>query len=199
VCKQRTDFGSLPNQAQFDADWFEKRQMAIDDPEIKFDPVNIIEDFMKVAMENLIVQWCTRGITEPISITKEDFERGIIKDGEYAGIPYIRLKENYRGQKGKKLSLKDGDSNTNNTRKKTLPCPYSSHPFSCYQTTIRLLEMVPDNCEGTTCIFRQTASKKQIAVHPFVFLVCFLLKFTNKHYCFCVFLRHGRRKGVNGG
>ena len=39
-------------------------------------------------------------------IEKEDFEFGVIKEGAYAGIPFVQLKESYEGQKGKKLSLK---------------------------------------------------------------------------------------------
>ena len=102
---------NLSDQVKFDADWLEKCQMAIDDPEIELNPVNNIVDFVDVALEILIVEWCTRGCLEPISIVKEDFECGIIKDGDFAGIPFIRLKENYRGQKGGKFSLKDGKSN----------------------------------------------------------------------------------------
>ena len=71
--EHRPDFGTLPNQAQFNADWFEKRQMAIDDPGIEFDPVRNTEEFVNVALENLIVEWYTRGCLEPISIVKEDF------------------------------------------------------------------------------------------------------------------------------
>ena len=151
--------------------------MAIDDPAIEFDPVRNTEEFVDVALENLIVEWCTRGCLEPISIVKEDFETGVIKDGDFAGIPYIHLKENYRGQKGEKLSLKYMDSNTNNGKKKTLPCPYNEHPFSCYQTTIRLLEMVPDDCEGPNRKFQQQASVKQIKVRISYFAWCYLLKF----------------------
>ena len=158
------DFGILPDQAQFDADWLEKCQMAIDDPEIELNPVNNIVDFVDVALEILIVEWCTRGCLEPISIVKEDFERSVIEESKFAGIPYIRLKENHRGQKRKKLSLKDSNSNRKNGEKRTLPCPYNQQSYLWYQMTIWLLEMVLDNCIGPNCIFQQPTAVKQVKV-----------------------------------
>eukprot|EP00536_Pseudo-nitzschia_multiseries_P004108 jgi/Psemu1/9274/gm1.9274_g len=45
--------------------------------------------------------------------------------------------------------------------KTTLPCPYNRDPMSTYQTTIKLLSLVSDNCEGINWIFCKPASKKQ--------------------------------------
>ena len=59
-----------------------------------------------------MVGYALRGLRELVMIEKEDFETGVIKEGTYAGIPFVRLKESYKGQKGKKLSLKESQTNT---------------------------------------------------------------------------------------
>ena len=53
-----------------------------------------------------MVEFCLRGQVEASSIIVEDFETGSIDEGCFKGVPYIRLKETYKGQKGKKLTLK---------------------------------------------------------------------------------------------
>ena len=59
-------------------EWFEKRQRAIDDPRNPLNPVNNTDHFVMIALENLIVEWNTRGCKEPVHIVKEDFEQGRI-------------------------------------------------------------------------------------------------------------------------
>ena len=127
-----------------------------------------------------MVEYALWGLREPVMIEKEDFETGIIKEGAYAGIPFVRLKESYKGQKGKKLSLKESQTNTLLTDKRTLPCPFSPHPYSCYQTTIKLLKLVPDNCQGVNRIFWNRASVTQIEVR--LFLVFVLIVFALFYY-----------------
>ena len=40
-------------------------------------------------MENLMVEYALWGLREPVMIEKEDFETGVIKEGAYAGIPFV--------------------------------------------------------------------------------------------------------------
>ena len=56
---------------------------------------------------------------EPTSIKGEDIEVGAILVGDYAGSPYIWLKENYARQKGQALTLMNPDVDAENTNKKT--------------------------------------------------------------------------------
>eukprot|EP00536_Pseudo-nitzschia_multiseries_P016785 jgi/Psemu1/47747/gm1.47747_g len=142
--EHRKSYGKLPNKAQFDPKWFTKRWKAVQDPKNPLDPFNNIEHY------------------EPASLVKEDFETGLIQEGEFAGIPFVRLKETYSSQKNCALSLKHNIIDEENTRKRTLPCPYSSDALSTYQTTIKLLSMVPDDCQNSNRIFRKPTSKKQI-------------------------------------
>eukprot|EP00536_Pseudo-nitzschia_multiseries_P008044 jgi/Psemu1/19439/gm1.19439_g len=156
-------YGKVANKAKkFDAKWFMKRWKAVIDPKNPLDPFNNIEHYVWCAMENNMIKWAVHGCKEPVSIVKEDFETGIIEEGVYAGIPFVQLKENYSGQKNQALSLRNPTMDKENTGKRTLPCPYSNDPLSTYQTTIKLLSMVPDNCEISNCIFCKPVSKKQI-------------------------------------
>eukprot|EP00536_Pseudo-nitzschia_multiseries_P011784 jgi/Psemu1/29998/gm1.29998_g len=155
-------YGKLPNKAQFDPKWFTKRWKAVWDPKNPLDPFNNMEHYVWCAMENIMTKWATHGCKEPASLVKEDFETGLIQEGEFTGIPFVRLKETYSGQKNCALSLKHDVIDEENTWKRTLPCPYSSDALSTYQTTIKLLSMVPDDCQNSNRIFRKPASKKQI-------------------------------------
>eukprot|EP00536_Pseudo-nitzschia_multiseries_P015137 jgi/Psemu1/41422/gm1.41422_g len=124
-----------------------KRNKAINDPSNPLDPFNNLEHFVWCAMENIMTEWALRGCLEPSSIVKEDFETGVFTEGEF---------------KKRSLSLKNPVLDDRNTKKTTLPCPYNGDPMSTYQTTIKLLSLVPDNCEGVNRIFRKPASKKQL-------------------------------------
>eukprot|EP00536_Pseudo-nitzschia_multiseries_P013942 jgi/Psemu1/36934/gm1.36934_g len=131
-----------------------------------------------------MTEWALRGCLEPSSIVKEDFETGVFTEGEFVGIQYIRLKPNYNGQKKRSLSLKNPVLDDCNTKKTTLPCPYNGDPMSTYQTTIKLLSLVPDNCEGVNRIFRKSASKKQLeaSVVCWFFACCvFVFCISNHH------------------
>ena len=50
-------------------------------------------------MENAMFTFSTHGVKEPTKIMVEDFEVDTIKDGEFSGLPFIRLNETYDGQK----------------------------------------------------------------------------------------------------
>eukprot|EP00536_Pseudo-nitzschia_multiseries_P004011 jgi/Psemu1/9014/gm1.9014_g len=82
------------------------------------------------------------------SIVKEDFETGVFTEGKFVEVERIRLKPNYYGQKKRSLLLKNPVLDNWNTKKTTLLCPYNGDPMSMYQTTIKLLSLVPDNCKG---------------------------------------------------
>ena len=100
---------------------------------------------------------------QPSSICVEDFETGIIEEGSFKGIPFVRLEENCSGQKEKSLSLRNHVQDAANTKKKTFACPYSSDRLSCYQTTLKLLEWTPPNIGGgPSRIFRKKASKAEL-------------------------------------
>eukprot|EP00536_Pseudo-nitzschia_multiseries_P019077 jgi/Psemu1/58794/gm1.58794_g len=146
----KADYGTCPNKARFDVNC---------NP---LNPFNNLEHFVWCAMENIMTKWALRGCLEPSSIVKEDFKTGVFTEGEFVGIQYIRLKPNYNGQKKRSLSLKNPVLDDRNTKKTTLPCPYNGDPMSTYQTTIKLLSLVPDNCEGVNRIFRKLASKRQL-------------------------------------
>ena len=53
-----------------------------------------------------------------------------------------------------------------NSKKKTFECPFSAHPMSCYQTTLKILTvMLPDkeSCQGVQQIFWLAAGVKELA------------------------------------
>ena len=147
----------------FDADWEAKRLKAAFDPKNPFCPFSNDEHYIWCALENIMFQFNTRGCMEPSSIVVEDFVQGIIAEGAFKGIPFVRLLENYAGQKNNALSLKKYQLDAENQKKKTFPVPYSEDPLSCYQTTIKLIEWCPDaaTCEGPRRIFRKLASAQQ--------------------------------------
>eukprot|EP00536_Pseudo-nitzschia_multiseries_P005457 jgi/Psemu1/12602/gm1.12602_g len=141
----KTDFSTCPNKAHFNVNWYKKWNKAINDPSNLLDLFNNLKHFVWCAMENIMTKWALRDCLEPSSIVKEDFETG----------------PNYNGQKKRSLSLKNPVLDDRNTKKTTLPCPYNGDPMSTYQTTIKLLSLVPDNCEGVNWISHKPASKKQ--------------------------------------
>ena len=164
------DFGTLPKKSTFDENWFEKRSAAAADKTNPFDPENNIEHYVWAALQNIQYTFCTRGALEPTSICFEDFVQDYIDEGDFKGLPYIRLREDYMGQKGQHLSLKKPVIGAENSKKKTFPCPYNTHWLSCYQTTITLMSWLPDreHCVGLAPgqgrrLFRKPASKPQIA------------------------------------
>ena len=71
-------------------------------------------------------------MTEPSLLKAEDFEIGVIKEGEYKDIPYVCLKETYCGQKNQALTLNHYWKDAANSKKKTFPCPFNADPLSCY-------------------------------------------------------------------
>jgi hypothetical protein len=161
--EQRHDYGTLPNKATFDVKWREKRMKAAMDPSNPFNPFSDDDHYVWCALENIMFEFNTRGCLEPSSICVEDFETGIIEEGAFKGIPFVRLKENYSGQKGKALSLRNHVQDAANTKKKTFACPYSSDRLSCYQTTLKLIEWTPPEANGRPRrIFRKKASKAEL-------------------------------------
>ena len=72
-----------------------------------------------------------------------------------------------KGQKNQALSLKNPVVDAENTAKKTLPCPYSSDPLSCYQTVLTLIKWCPspEECKSGKAgrrFFRKPASRTKI-------------------------------------
>eukprot|EP00536_Pseudo-nitzschia_multiseries_P018476 jgi/Psemu1/55782/gm1.55782_g len=183
----KADYGTCPNKARFDANWYQKRNKAINDPSNPLDPFNNLGHFIWCAMENIMTKWALHGCLEPSSIVKEDFETGVFTEGEFVGIQYIRLKPNYNGQKKRSLSLKNPVLDDRNTKKTTLPCPYNGDPMSTYQTTIKLLSLVPDNCEGVNRIFRKSASKKQLEASVVCWFVCRVFVFCISNHDLALF------------
>eukprot|EP00536_Pseudo-nitzschia_multiseries_P000366 jgi/Psemu1/815/gm1.815_g len=178
--EHRKSYSELPNKAQFDPKWFSKWWEASCSPQYPLDPFNNIEHYVTYvwcAMENIMTKWATHGCKEPTSLGTEDFETGLIQEGEFAGIPFARLKEIYSGQKNCALSLKHNVIDEENTWKRTLPCPHSSDALSTYQITIKLLSMVPDDCQNSNRIFRKPASKKQIKASVYLMNFWFKLLF----------------------
>ena len=72
------------------------------------------------------------------SIVVEDFETRIINEGCFKRVScFIQSKETYKGQKGKKLTLKKSIQNSEKNKKKTFPYPYNQDCLSsCYQTIL---------------------------------------------------------------
>ena len=102
--EQRHDFGTLPNKSKFDEKWFEKRSKAANDPSNPFNPFSNTKHYVWAALENIMAYFNTRGCLEPASICVEDYIEDVIDEGDYKGIPYIRLLETYGGQKNKALT-----------------------------------------------------------------------------------------------
>ena len=164
VREQRHTFGTLANKSTFDEKWFEKRSRAANDPSNPFNPFSNYEHYMYAALENLMVTFALRS-QEASSLVVEDFEEDYIFEGDFKGIPFICLKETFHGQKGKAITMKNPTLDAENSKKKTFPCPYNQDPLSCYQTTKRLIRMIPDDCqasEGGRRLFRHPASKDQL-------------------------------------
>ena len=64
-------------------------------------------NFMKVVAEEIKI-WCgLRSSEETRQLHRESFEWGIIQDGHFAGTPYVKLKADHDGQKGKLTTLKN--------------------------------------------------------------------------------------------
>eukprot|EP00536_Pseudo-nitzschia_multiseries_P011591 jgi/Psemu1/29449/gm1.29449_g len=141
----KADYGTCPNKARFDVNWYQKWNKAINNPSNPLDPFNNLEHFVWCAMENIMTKWALRLCLEPSSIVKEDFETGVFTEGEFVGIQYIRLKPNYNGQKKRSLSLKNPVLDDRNTKKTTLPCPYNGDPMSTYQTTLNANQVIGKN------------------------------------------------------
>ena len=161
--EQQYNFGTKPHKAQCNHKRFKKRSKASNHLENPFNPFTIVEHYVWAALENIIYEFNTQGCKkQPTSIKVEDIKVGSILEWDYAGFPYIQLKENYSGQKGQALTLKNPVVDAENTsKKKTFPCPFSSHPLSPYQTTLKLLKMMPPKelCkEGCTRLFQKPAS-----------------------------------------
>ena len=143
------------------------------DEENKFDPhpERNVEHFVWCALENVMCQFCLRGNLEPSSLLVEDFTQEYIQEGAFKGIPCFVLGANYSGQKGHALSLRNPTHDVENTKKKTYPCPYNKDELSCYQTLLKLFEMMPDAdvCEdgrnGGRRLFRKPASKQELAYY----------------------------------
>ena len=163
VKEHDSSYGTLPNKSTFDENWEAKRLKAARDPKNPFNPFTNEEHYTWCCLENVMYQFCTRGCLEPTSICVEDFVVDVIDKGAFKGIPYIRLKENFNGQKGNALTITNSELDAENTRKKTFPCPYSTDPLSCYQTVMKLISWCPDKetCEGPRRIFRKLASIPQ--------------------------------------
>ena len=73
-----------------------------------------------VALENIMFTFNTRGVREPSLLKVEDFEIGVIKEGEYKGIPYVGLKETNSGQKNQALTLKRYSKDAANSKKNSM-------------------------------------------------------------------------------
>ena len=159
----RQTYGTLPHAATFDEFWQEKRQAAIDDPDNPFDPKHRYDHLVYCGMEDSQSQWGLRGAKEPTMLCNEDFVRGLMGEGNFAGIPFINLLPNHDEQKLDSLTLKNPTKSTNKTSTIYLPIMYSANPYSSYQTMSSILDSVPE-CVGPNRIFRKEASKKQIEV-----------------------------------
>mmetsp|Transcript_68275 Transcript_68275/g.138830 ORF Transcript_68275/g.138830 Transcript_68275/m.138830 type:complete len:110 (+) Transcript_68275:272-601(+) len=92
-----------------------------------------------VALENITFTFNTQGCGKPSLLKVENFETGVIKEGEYKGIHYVWLKETYAGQKNQALTLNHYLKDASNTKKKTFLCPFNADPLSCYQTTLQMI------------------------------------------------------------
>eukprot|EP00536_Pseudo-nitzschia_multiseries_P010170 jgi/Psemu1/25225/gm1.25225_g len=149
---------ALSKQCSLDVNWYQERNKAINDPSNPLNPFNNVTHFVWCAMESIKTKWALRGCREPSSIVKEDFKTGVFTEGEF--IPVL---------------------DDRNTKKTTLPCPYNGNPMSKYQTTIKLLSLVPDNCEGVNRIFRKLASKKQLEASWFSACRVFVFCISNHH------------------
>ena len=119
--EQLYNFGTKPYKAQCNDKWFEKRSKAAIDLVNPFNPFSNVEHYVWVALENIIYDFNTQGCKEPTSIKVEGIEVGTIPEGDYAGFPYIQLKENNSRQKGQALTLKKPVVDAENTKKENLP------------------------------------------------------------------------------
>ena len=88
----RHNYGTLPNKAQFDVKWFEKRDKAANDPTNAFNPFSNTEHYVWAAMENLMSYYALRGCKEPTSLNTEDFQAvdclDSVEGSIYNGFPY---------------------------------------------------------------------------------------------------------------
>ena len=62
---------------------------------------------MRVLQEEVKVCCGLRSSEEPRQLHFDSFEWGIIQDGHFAGTPYVKLKGDHDGQKGKPTTLRN--------------------------------------------------------------------------------------------
>ena len=117
--KYRPLFGTRPNRAQYDENGDMKRLMILEDLSndyFIFDEFGNVPIDVKFQCEGIpdftpfqLYQWSVanilqcynmlRGGKEPASLTRHDFEFGIMKKGNFKGRPYCKLKLSHLNQK----------------------------------------------------------------------------------------------------
>mmetsp|Transcript_4632 Transcript_4632/g.13359 ORF Transcript_4632/g.13359 Transcript_4632/m.13359 type:complete len:143 (+) Transcript_4632:1093-1521(+) len=67
----KSSYGTVPNRACFDKQWFDKRWAAIQDPKNPLDPLNNLEHYVWCAMENIMVEWALMGVLNQRHLSKK--------------------------------------------------------------------------------------------------------------------------------
>ena len=122
---------------------------------------------MRVLQEEVKVCCSLRSSEEPRHLHRDLFEWGIIQDGHFAGTPYVKLKGDHDGQKGKPTTLKNHTAKEKTSHVHHLPILKHDGLFCLYNMLELLIKhyMPPKHLlEDVGYIFRKEASIPQIAV-----------------------------------
>ena len=144
-------------------------------------------NFVRVLQEEVKVCCGLQSAREPRQLHVDSFEWGIIQDGHFAGIPYVKLKADHDGQKGKPTRLKNHTTKQHLAHVNHLPIIKHDGLFCLYSMLDLLINhyMPPKRLlEDVGYIFRKEALIGQIAVSFIVVNVSLLfLCLATLYYC----------------
>ena len=88
-----------------------------------------------------------------------DFEWGVMKDGEFKGRRYVKLKDTHNGQKGNDLSMANTTCK-NDKDFQHIPYPETDDPLGVFNLLYRqIYEYMPPGCSEERIFHRQAPDK----------------------------------------
>jgi len=174
ICEEiDTKYGKTPNAATFDPKFREKRLIAHRNGKFQvFDGDNnrIVTNwtnFMRSLAEEVKVCCGLRSSEEPRQLHCDSFEFGIIQEGHFTGTPYVKLKGDHDGQKGKPTTLKNHTASQRTAHVDHLPIIKQEGVVFCAYNMLDLIinKFMPPKelLTDPGYIFRKEASMSQKA------------------------------------
>ena len=129
---------------------------------------------MRALAEEVKVCCGLRSSEEPRQLHCDSFKWGIIQEGHFAGTPYVKLKGDHDGQKGKPTTLKNHTASEKTAHVNHLPILKQEGVLFCAYNLLDLIinKFMPPKelLVDPGYIFRKEASMSQIAV-SFIFVI----------------------------